>query len=292
MGGVFREGLLGEVDGDVAVLVAEPGKSDAKEIVHIAHEVHFYAPRQLILEPFFFSRISGVEDKIIDVHPHVNLGAGGCRLAGSGRFRSWNGENRDIGSGGGGGLVAMVSRVAHDAGEEAGVVGRRAKMHVGEDGRDLVVPVPGRSPKAIESSVEKPQFILVVGRVAHRWADHHAFVVGELCLAECILAITLLENAAIADSFGQEKAERALLKDRRVTRRLGVVTIFVVAKDHDPRFGTVGLAVLVGLDDEDAHGGQGFGNHALAAQREVRFLVNLLEYVVLFQPPFLLVVRV
>ncbi len=83
-----------------------------------------------------------------------------------------------------------------------------------------------------------------------------------------------------------------MLKDRRVTRRLGVVTIFVVAKDHDSRFGTVGLAVLVGLDDEDAHGGQGFGNHALAAQREVRFLVNSFEYVVLFQPPFLLDVRV
>ncbi len=62
----------------------------------------------------------------------------------------------------------MVSGITDHPGEEAGVVGRRTKMHVGKDGCNFVVPVPGRSTKPVESSVEEPQLILLIAGVADR----------------------------------------------------------------------------------------------------------------------------
>ena len=35
--------------------------------------------------------------------------------------------------------------------------------------------------------------------------------------------------------------------------RFGVVPVFRVAQDHDPRFGAMRFPILVGLDNEDVH---------------------------------------
>ena len=41
MGGKFCECRLGEMDRDVAIIVAEPGEGSAEEEVDLAHEVNF-----------------------------------------------------------------------------------------------------------------------------------------------------------------------------------------------------------------------------------------------------------
>jgi hypothetical protein len=50
MVGVLRESLLAEVDGDVAVFVAEPCEGSAEEEVNISHEVNFDVLGKFALE--------------------------------------------------------------------------------------------------------------------------------------------------------------------------------------------------------------------------------------------------
>ena len=106
------------------------------------------------------------------------------------------------------------------------------------------------------------------------------------------MAIALLENTFVLDRFGREKTEGAVLKDRGVALRLGVIPVLVVPEDDDTRLGTVGFAVLVELDLENAHGREGSGNETLTFQREVLLLGDALEHLVLLEPPFFFGIRV
>ena len=106
------------------------------------------------------------------------------------------------------------------------------------------------------------------------------------------MAIALLENAFVLDRFGREKTEGAVLKDRGVALRLGVIPVLVVPEDDDTRLGAVGFAVLVELDLENAHGREGSRNETLALQRKVLLLGDALNHTVLLKPPFFFGVRV
>ena len=58
------------------------------------------------------------------------------------------------------------------------------------------------------------------------------------------------------------------------------------------RLGAVGLAVLVELDLENAHGREDSRNETLAFQRKVLLLGDALEHPVLLEPPFFFGIRV
>ena len=50
MGGKFGKGCLGEMNRDVAIVVAEPGECSAEKEVNISHEVNFDVLNKFALE--------------------------------------------------------------------------------------------------------------------------------------------------------------------------------------------------------------------------------------------------
>ena len=124
----------------------------------------------------------------------------------------------------------------------------------------------GRPPKAVESFLEEPEFVFVVGRVPDGGTDGHALVVGEDGLAECVFTVALLEYPSVPNSLGKKEAEGTIFQDRGVTSRFGIVSVFKIPKDDDAGLGAVGFAVFVGFDDENTHRREGFGDDAFAAQ--------------------------
>jgi len=58
-----------------------------------------------------------------------------------------------------------------------------------------------------------------------------------------------LEDTLVTDSFGREKAKRAVLQDGSVALGLVVYPVLEVTEDHDPRLGAIGAAVFVSLDN-------------------------------------------
>ena len=76
--------------------------------------------------------------------------------------------------------------------------------HVFEDRGKHVEPVLGAAAKAVKCFVEELELIFVVCRVTNRRLHNCIFTIRELGVAESILAIPLLEDAAFADCFGEE----------------------------------------------------------------------------------------
>ena len=93
-------------------------------------------------------------------------------------------------------------------------------------------------------------------------------------------------------AFGREKTEGAVLEYRGVVLRLGVVPVLVIPENDNTRLGAVGLAVLVELDLENAHGRESSRNETLTFQREVLLLGDALEHPVLLEPPFFFGVQI
>ena len=54
----------------------------------------------------------------------------------------------------------------------------------------------------------------------------------------------------------------------------------------------MGLAILVWLDDKDAHGWNGFGDLVLTAKGKVFLFIDASKHIQLFQPPFLFIVGI
>jgi hypothetical protein len=235
-----------------------------------------------LLEQLFFGRVGRIEDEVIHVSADVELGSGGRR---GGVARRRDGARGVGGRGGGRGRNTFA---IEDAREEAGVMNGGLETHALENGGELVVPMVRAAAKAVKSFIQQPILILAVSWVADWGADGHPLVIREGGLTESVFAVALLENAAVASGHGGEKAKAGVLENRRVALGLVVDSIFVVAKDNDARFGAMWAAILVWLDNQDAHGGHGLGNNALAAQGEVLLLADPVENVERLKPPFFL----
>jgi len=225
MGGVLGEGSLGEVNRDVAIVVAHPFKSGAKEIVGFSHPINFDVLFEFRTEQCFFLWIGREVDKVIDVQADEEFFTVGGWIGG-----------------------------VDDTGEEAWVVGRWLEAHFGEYIVDHVVPMARGSAKTIQCFVEKPVLILVVCGIANRWTDDSALICGKKGIAEGIFAVTLLENAFFADGFGCEETEGGVLEDWCIAFGLCVVPVFKISKHDDARFGSVGFAIFIEFDTDDAHG--------------------------------------
>ena len=80
----------------------------------------------------------------------------------------------------------------------------RLEPHVFEDRGKHIEPVLGAVAEAVKRFVEEPELIFVVCRVTNRRPHNRLLTVRELGVAESILAISLLEDSAFADCFGEE----------------------------------------------------------------------------------------
>ena len=79
-----------------------------------------------------------------------------------------------------------------------------SEPHILKNRGKHVEPVLWAAAEAIKCFVEEPELIFVEGRVTNRRSHDCLFTVRELGVAESILAISLLEDAAFADCFREE----------------------------------------------------------------------------------------
>ena len=93
---------------------------------------------------------------------------------------------------------------SNDPGIETGIMWGCLEAHFLENGGDFVVPMMWAAAEAVESFAEQPVFVGRVSWVTNRQADHGEFIVREIGLTKCILAVALLEDALVADSLGGE----------------------------------------------------------------------------------------
>ena len=81
------------------------------------------------------------------------------------------------------------------------VMGQRLKPHLFQDLSDLVKPMVWATAKPVQGFLQKTILVTRVCGIPDRGSDHSQFVVREICLAEGILAITLLKYAFFANCF-------------------------------------------------------------------------------------------
>ena len=91
-----------------------------------------------------------------------------------------------------------------DPGIETGIMWGWLEAHVLEYGSYFVVPMMRAAAEAVECFAEQPVFVGRVSWVANRWTDNGEFIVGEIGLTKCILAVALLKDSLVADSLGGE----------------------------------------------------------------------------------------
>ena len=86
------------------------------------------------------------------------------------------------------------SRVIDDALVKAMVMRRGLKAHFLENGCGLVVPMEGAATEPIKSFAKKPVLVRGVPWVADRRPYNGEFVIREVHLTKCILAVALPER--------------------------------------------------------------------------------------------------
>ena len=206
---------LAEVNGEMAVLVAAPGEGCSEEEVDITHEVDFEPPGEFRPKQCLLGRVGRVEDKIINVDPHVHfLSIRFARVGDASNVRTCVASNRDASAGIR--VEALVPPLAFvvvdDSQEEAGIVKGGCEVHVAEDTRDHVIPVSQAPAKSLQGTFQQLIVIIDVVRIAHGGADHHLLVFWERCLTEGVVTIILLENVSVLNCFDREETKGAVLE--------------------------------------------------------------------------------
>jgi hypothetical protein len=150
-----------------------------------------------------------------------------------------------------GGIVG----VADGACEHARIRGIGFEADAGEDWLNLVVPVLGTAVEAVQSFLKEPIFIFASVGVSNGWFHDSGFVVGKNALTKCIFAVTLLVGAALLHGKTDHQPHGVGSEDGGILFWLGPNVIFIIAKDHDARFGAERVEYLVFLDREHTHSG-------------------------------------
>ena len=146
------------------------------------------------------------------------------------------------------------------------------------------------STKAIQGLLQFPKDVPLGIGVTRWWAHYGHFIVGELGVAESVLAVTLFEHATFLSGHGSEEAQRRIHEDRGVFLALLPHPILQVAKDDNAGLRAVGGHVLIALDGENAHGRDGFwdalGQSAetlVLLERDLLVRVTVAEAILLFK---------
>ena len=93
-------------------------------------------------------------------------------------------------------------------------------------------------------------------------------------MAKSIFAVTLLEDALVTRYLGAQEVDTGVLEDGSVSLRLGLATVFEIAKNNNSGFSSVGFTTAIGFDDEDTHRRQGLGDCAFLAESKICLLVD------------------
>jgi hypothetical protein len=76
-------------------------------------------------------------------------------------------------------------------------------------------------------------------------------------LAKRVFAVALMKRATVLDGHADEEMERIALEDRCKFIRLGPDPVFVVTQHDDAGFGSMWEELVISLDREDTHSGNG-----------------------------------
>jgi hypothetical protein len=111
--------------------------------------------------------------------------------------------------------------------------------------------------KAIESLKKKPIFILAGIGVPGRWADNSCFLRREDALAEGVFAIPLLKAAPVLSRQTNQESETIKPKNGCKALTFGPFASFTITQNNNTRLGPKWHQMLVFLNGEDTHRGDG-----------------------------------
>jgi hypothetical protein len=154
------------------------------------------------------------------------------------------------------GIVGILNKT----GEGARILERRGKTDGKENFVDFLIPMLRAAAKAIKSLEKKPIFIwLSLGITRGRPINGNLFQ-GQNALAKCVFTIALAEEGRLIDHQRNQKPKRVATKNRSKADAFAPDTVFVVAKDNNPRFGLKRIEILVTFYSEDTHRRDSFGS--------------------------------
>jgi hypothetical protein len=128
------------------------------------------------------------------------------------------------------------------------------EAHTLEDQFDLRIPMLRAMPETVKGTFQEPVFIFCCFRITNGRLNNSDFIRGEEALAEGVLAVPLFEDLSLLDCHAEKEAHCVGMEDRGVLVGLGPYPVFMIAKDNNAGFGTVGGHHLVWFDGEEAHG--------------------------------------
>jgi hypothetical protein len=83
--------------------------------------------------------------------------------------------------------------------------------------------------------------------------DNRNFFRREDTLTKHILTVALVKRTVFLDGHTDEETKKVATKDRSKFLQFGPESVFVIAQNHNPRFGTLGKEILVVLYPQEVH---------------------------------------
>jgi hypothetical protein len=117
---------------------------------------------------------------------------------------------------------------------------------------NLLVPVPWTPPKAIQSLLKQPIFILCSVWVTRRWTNNRGFIRRKNVLTAFVFAIPLLKSPMVLYGKADQKTETVKVQNRSKPVALGPITGLTITQNHDPGLSAKWQELLVFLDGQDA----------------------------------------
>jgi hypothetical protein len=142
-------------------------------------------------------------------------------------------------------MTVGIVRILNKTGEEARFLERRGKTDGKENFSYFLKPMLRAAAKAIKSLAKKPIFIRLSLGITQGRSNGGNLFRGQSALTKCVFAIALVEGAMLLDRHRNQKPKRVTTKNGSKVVTFAPDTIFVVAKDDNPRFGSKRIEILI-----------------------------------------------
>jgi hypothetical protein len=93
--------------------------------------------------------------------------------------------------------------------------------------------------------------------ITRGWLDNSDLLRREDNLTKCILTVALAKRTAFLDGHTDEDTMQVATKYRSKFLKFGPESVFVIAQNHNPRFGTLRKEILITLYCQDPHSRDG-----------------------------------
>jgi hypothetical protein len=113
---------------------------------------------------------------------------------------------------------------------------------------DFLVPMSRAVAKAIKGLEKKPIFNWLSLGITRGRSNNGNLFWGQNDLAKCMFAIASAEGAMLLNHHRNQKPKRVATKNRGKAVVFAPNTVFVVAKDNNPRFCTKRIEILIMFD--------------------------------------------